>query len=597
MSNPKDGRGKSGERPAGGASSDKRPHATLDLKAVEVPSSAKKPETPEPPKAATAPPGKGASSTATPSQAGAATKAGAAGAASQADKHPAETEKAKAGKTDTAPAAKTTATPPPRGGSTFGSLVSHLVAGVVGGAIVLYAAPHLTPMLRDAGLPPPPPAEPSPQVMQRLAGLEQGLNALPRPDPANDPAKAIAAASANGARIEEIAKAVAALRSGQTRLEDLTSGIEAKLAKEPPIADSAARIVKLEQRLAELAAVAETEPKNAGRIQQLASITGRLGDLDVRVTSEVQQARKDMLREIETRIQPATEASEAARAGTQRLDRELAGVKSEQNRISTNLDQVKTAAERVQLGLKATDDTAARLDNRINAVRRELENRLQATAKPADVSSAIAPVASKLTSLETNLASVVKSEAERQATAERIVLALELGNLKRSIERGVPFARELSEVKKASGADINLAPLEPYASKGLPTMPELSRRFHELSGAMIDADRASGDDTVVDRLLSGAKAFVRVRKTSHAPSDTSVEAVVGRIDTALKNGRLQDVLKQAAELKTVPPAARKWLAEVKARATVDAALANIDQALKSSLGAGPTSGDQQKAKP
>ena len=63
----------------------------------------------------------------------------------------------------------------------------------------------------------------------------------------------------------------------------------------------------------------------------------------------------------------------------------------------------------------------------------------------------------------------------------------------------------------------------------------------------IDAEAEPADSSMVDRLLSGARSIVRVRKAGHAADDTSLEAVIGRMETALKDGRLADVLAQGQE--------------------------------------------------
>ncbi len=605
MSDPKDGAGKPGERAASDTGSGRRPHATIDLKAVEVAGADPRKGQPHAPKPASPPAGKESAAAAGRAQGEAASKVAAASAAmaagtgkpsgAAAGSVPPAGAKADSEKSAAASAKPAAAPPPaaPRQGSALGRVLSNLAAGVVGGAVALYGAP----MLRDAGLPAPPAGEPPAALTQRIAALEQGLKAVPKPDPAADPAKAIAAAAANAKRIDDVAASVQTLRGGQEKVASLADELKARITKEPPIADSAERIVKLEQQLAALAQAADGEPKSGGRIAQLAGIVGRLGDLEGRLTSEVQQLRKDMVREMETRVAPATEASEAARTGTQRIDREVTAVKSEQNRLVTGLDEVKTAADRLQLALKSSRDATAALGSQLDSLKRDVDGRLSATAKPADVSQAIAPVATKLTSLEENLADVVKSEAERKATAERIVLALELGNLKRALERGAPFARELSEVRKVAMPGIDLAPLEPYRNDGLQTLPEIVRDFRGVANALIDADSEKADGSVVDRLLSGAKSFVRVRKTAHTKSDSSAEAIVARMEDALRKGRLGDVLTEAKALQTMPPAAKSWLDRVAARQSVDAALAKIDTALKSSLGAGPAVGDQKKAKP
>ena len=62
-----------------------------------------------------------------------------------------------------------------------------------------------------------------------------------------------------------------------------------------------------------------------------------------------------------------------------------------------------------------------------------------------------------------------------------------------------------------------------------------------------------------------------MRKISHSADDKSVEAVVARMEAALNEDRLGDVL---AEAKTLPPpaqdVARDFLAKVEARNAVDA---------------------------
>ncbi|HWB47005.1 MAG TPA: hypothetical protein VG900_16345 [Hyphomicrobiaceae bacterium] len=101
---------------------------------------------------------------------------------------------------------------------------------------------------------------------------------------------------------------------------------------------------------------------------------------------------------------------------------------------------------------------------------------------------------------------------------------------------------------------------------------------------MIDAESEPPNAGVVDRLLNSARSIVRVRKAGNDPDDMSVEAIVGRMETALKGGRLGDVL---AEGKKLPPkaalAGEDWLKQVQARYSVDQALAEIDAALRTSL--------------
>jgi hypothetical protein len=469
-----------------------------------------------------------------------------------------------------------------------GGFGGHLLAGVIGAALALLATPLVGPSLRQTfeqmGLAPPAPVPPV--VTQRLADLETRLSAA-KPSPESDPARAIAAAAENSKQIDALKQQFATLGAQQSGTAKVADDLQARLAKEPPIADVGARLKALEQRLGELAAAAAAEPDSAGRIPQLAQLTGRIADLEGALASRLDAVRQSVGSDLDKRLAPVTEASEAARSATQRLDREVGALKSETNRIAAGLDQVKNSAERLQLSLKAAQDETAKVATTIDGVRRDLDGQIQAAAKPADVSAAVAPLASQITGLQRNLASVVKGESERNATAERIVLSLELANLKRAMERGLPYNHELAEVAKVSGSRIDLRPLEPYRDQGVPTIAELTHSFRPVAHAILDAEAEKGDGSVMDRLLSGAKSFVRVRRTTHAPSDKGPEAVVARIEDDLEASRLADVLAEAKNLENMPDTAKQWLAKVEARQTVDAALKSIDDSLKAALGAGP----------
>lgn len=597
----KQGSAKAGERTAGEGGA-KRPFATIDLKAVEVRSEASKasgstPSAPVAPKAAM--PKTQAETARKVAAAAADQRSGAsAGSASAAGTASATSSSAAAGASATSKSAAATppggsapkSAPAPSPAKPSGGFGGHLVAGVVGAALALLATPLVGPSLRQTfenmGMAPPAPV--SPAIAKRLAELEKKVSApAAKPAPESDPARAVAAAQENTKQIEALKQQLAAVGAQQSNSAKAAADLEARLAKEPPIADVGTRLLTMEQQLKELAAAATAHPDTAGRIPQLAQLTGRIADLEAALTIRMETVRKEIQNNVQKQVGTVSETSEAARSATQRLDREIGTVKGETNRLATDIDQIKTGQERLKLTLRAAQDETAKVATALDGVRRDLDSRIQATAKPADVSAAVAPLATQLSSLERNLTSVVKSENERNATAERIVLSLELGNLKRAMERGQPYVRELTEVAKVSGSRINLAPLEPYKAQGVPTLAELTRAFRPVAHALLDAETEKSDGTVMDRLLSGAKSFVRVRKTTHARDDKSAEAVVSRIEDALAAGRLGDVLTEAKSLGNKPDIAKAWIAKVEARQTVDTALKSIDDALKASLGAGP----------
>jgi hypothetical protein len=126
--------------------------------------------------------------------------------------------------------------------------------------------------------------------------------------------------------------------------------------------------------------------------------------------------------------------------------------------------------------------------------------------------------------------------------------------------------------------------LERHKLEGVQTLPDLAKSFRPVANAAIDAQAEPADASVIDRLFAGAKGIVRVRKAGHDAQDTSVEAITGRMEAALKDGRLGEVLAQG---KTLPPKAalvfEDWQRNVEARHAVDQAMADVERDLKASL--------------
>ena len=87
-----------------------------------------------------------------------------------------------------------------------------------------------------------------------------------------------------------------------------------------------------------------------------------------------------------------------------------------------------------------------------------------------------------------------------------------------------------------------------------------------------------------------------MRKTNHRPDDKSIEAVVSRMEIALNEDRLGDVLQEAKSLPApAQDAAQDFLAKVQARDAVDRALASVETQLKASLAAAPADANGKAA--
>jgi len=551
----------------------KRPHATLDIKATEV-----KPPPAQGASAATAATDKPApdasAASASSSSSSAASSAGKTTSASDAS------AKAPPAGSATKPSASASPSKTESKPASGGGFFSHVAAGLAGGALVYVAtlfAPNVLPGIS---------ADRVSQLATRIAAIESA------PQQATDltalNAK-VAEAERRGAKIDEIERNLAALTEKQAALETESKSLGATVQSSGGAA-SAERISKLEEQLN---LIASGSGGASGSVPQLAAVTGKISDLETSLGAQIADVRKGMPAEIEQRLASAHEASEAAKAASLRLERELAQIRTDQARSAQRDETAKADGDRLTAAVEAVKEETGRLSSTVGELRSSIDSQLKEFVRIGDISAAVNPVNSKIAEIEQNVQSVVKSEESRRENAERIVLSLELSNLKRALDRGqgVSYAAELEEVKKAAAGQLDLSPLERFKDTGVATTAQLKSEFRPLINAVLDADLEPADGSIVDRLLAGAKSVVRVRKVSHEAEDTSTEALVARMEVALDEGRLGDVLAQA---KALPQRARipieDWLIKVTARDTVDQAIASVDERLKASLAGAPDGG-------
>lgn len=455
-------------------------------------------------------------------------------------------------------------------------MVSHLAAGVVGGALVYAGAALFGP---GGGL-----APSSSELEARLVTVETALR-----ESADLSAK-LAATESRLANIDAIEERVAAIGDAQGKLE-----AETRQLAEAGGAGNAERVQKLEERLA---LIADGAGDANGGIPELAAVTGRIADVEKTLSDRIEALSANLPAETDGRLAAAVEAGEAAKSATLRLERDLAEVRSGQSGASRNAEAAKADVERLSQAFEGVKRETDRLQSVVSELRASLDTGLQSVTRPGDVAAALGPIASKIAELEQNLGSVVEREDSRRENAERIVLALELANLKRAIDRGQGhgYAAELAAVESSAGGDLDLSALARFKDTGVATPAELKAEFRPVMNAVIDAEAEPAGGSVIDRLMAGAKSVVRVRKVSHDPSDTSAEAVVSRIEAALDAGRLGDVIAEAGKL---PRAAQvpmeDWLIKVTARDSVDRAIARVEDRLKAALAGAPDPAPEEVA--
>lgn len=612
----------------GAAAAGKKPHATLDLKATEV-----KPA----PGAATAKPqdskdtksagGSGSSASSSVPGAGSkpggdktepgkpaapsatATSAAAAGTkptdtkasdTKTADGKPGDAKSAGAKPDDAGPKPSTAtqaargSSPPPkpqRSGGGIGAFFTHLVAGVFGGFLALLGAESLQPQLAqlktNLGLP-----ATGEDAGADIGKLESRLAALETTQSAsqgNAEAQAaldrkVTEAEGRLAELDSLKSEIAALKEQQVALSEQASKLaETAGSGEGGTAVSEERIAKLEQQLSTMAAFAESN-QDSGSVPRLAALTGRMADLEQTLENQIAAVRSGLGQDVEKRLAEIETSSEAARSGTQRIDRQLSTVTNDTARLGQQIETLKADTTRLGDTLRVVQEETGKISSQLSGFEGDVSSKIAKLARPTDIETAVKPVADQIMSLEGRVADVVSAEKDRRENAKRIVLTLELANLERAIERGDSFEAELGQVKKTADGLIDVSALEQYGAAGVASVSRLQSSFRPVAHQIIEGSAAPPSDSVFDQLLANARSVVKVRKVNHDAGDKSAEAVVSRIEQAIDAGRLGEVLTLAGDLpEGGKQAAAGWLKQVEDRHAVDRALGAVAEQLKASL--------------
>jgi len=250
------------------------------------------------------------------------------------------------------------------------------------------------------------------------------------------------------------------------------------------------------------------------------------------------------------------------------------------NRLATLEGEVKAMAETVSIIGRRGDDiavTAREARQRADATAAalaELTQKVTRLGAPAVERRELDALVSRVDAIERGEKAVEAELARRSADGSDrpLRLAVVAATLKGAVERGDPFAAELTSAKSLAADPKVLAPLEPFAASGVPTAAALARELSALAPALYQAaGTPAREGGFLDRLQASAEKLVRIRPVEEiAGSDPA--AIISRVEVRAAQADLAGAL---AELAALPAAARApaepWIKKAQARAAaVDA---------------------------
>jgi hypothetical protein len=259
---------------------------------------------------------------------------------------------------------------------------------------------------------------------------------------------------------------------------------------------------------------------------------------------------------------------------------------NELNEVRSRLDEVSKAA-------KAEENSVHSLSQKVEALEQKPASQPEKQAVQAEIASQLAPVSERLAGIERTqsakasevserLAGIERAQSERASDARTAAVTIALTNLKRTVSEGKPFAPELTAIESLSSEKLPVSELAPYKNTGVPSLSELQREFADTVRDVIVKHYQGNAQSFMDQILSRARGAIQVKPVGGA-GDT-VEAVLGRIENALKAGDVKSALTESAALDgPAKEELQTWLAHAQVRAAADEAVRRTDQELLASL--------------
>ena len=122
--------------------------------------------------------------------------------------------------------------------------------------------------------------------------------------------------------------------------------------------------------------------ENSGLVPRLAALTGRMADLEETLKNQIAAVRSGVSEDVESRLAKVAETSEAARSGTQRMDRQLSGVANDTARLSQQIETVKADTTRLGDTLRVVQEETAKITSQLSRSRRRCHREDRQACKP-----------------------------------------------------------------------------------------------------------------------------------------------------------------------------------------------------------------------
>jgi hypothetical protein len=306
-------------------------------------------------------------------------------------------------------------------------------------------------------------------------------------------------------------------------------------------------------------------------------------------------ALEQQVRDLAARPQPAALdqrafADLAARVGAaEQAAGRLAGIEAGLAKLETAVAAPRPADPALAARIAALE-TALRpladLPSRVDAIAAAQKNAqpAPAAADQGDVAALTARIAAleqAEKAIEQRVARPAVGGADQAGRIAFVAVAL-----RAAAERGDPFAQELSAAKALAPDAAMLAPLEPYATTGVPRPLVLARELSQVAPAMLNAAGPPQEGGIIERLQQNAERLVRIRPINEGAGDAP-GTVVARAEVKAAHGDIAGALAEVARLPdAVRAPAQGWIRKAEMQVAALAAARRFAETTVDALRAG-----------
>jgi hypothetical protein len=276
---------------------------------------------------------------------------------------------------------------------------------------------------------------------------------------------------------------------------------------------------------------------------------------------------------------PDTQAVDALGQRIVKLENRIAALPPGDKTVAERLASADNASKSLGIAVtalnKRSEDVAAKATQAQQqaAAAEKAMGELRESVQAAKREAAGAVDTAALDALQQRVAAVeqtvkaVRAQAEQATVNDKAArLAFSAAALREAVQSGRPYANELAQVKTLGGNAGELAPLDQFATSGVPSNAALARELQALIPVLMKSTGTQkAPDGFFARLQANAGSLVRVSPVN-APEGDKPADMLARIEVAAAHDDISAALTDLEKLSAAGQApAKDWIAKVKAR--------------------------------